>query len=112
MNKEAPIGSEDRDKIVSYLKSAARASGGLTARLTVASDAAVGAREIRIVGKKGTSTAWPFEIGQQQEGIDTEPNDTMKEATAVELPLVVNGVIGTGADKDGYQGSRRWPKSA
>ena len=100
--KNAAINPDDRDKIVSYLKSAARASGGLTARLTIASDAAVGTREIRIVGKKGTSTAWPFEISQQEEGIDTEPNDTMKEATAVELPMIVNGVIGTGADQDYY----------
>ncbi|MBI1930816.1 hypothetical protein HYR99_42035, partial [Candidatus Poribacteria bacterium] len=91
--KNAPIGPEDRDKIVSYLKGAAIASGGLIARLTIAPEAVIGSREIRVVGKHGASTAWPFEVSLAHhfsggEGIDTEPNNTMKEATAIELPLV------------------------
>ena len=44
----------------------------------------------------------PFEVGQQEEGIDTEPNNTIDEATGVKLPLVVNGMINTGADEDYY----------
>ena len=100
--KNAAITPEERNKVVSYLKSAARANGGLTARLTIAPDAVVGDREIRIVAKRGTSTAWPFEVGQQEEGIDTEPNNTIDEATGVKLPLVVNGMINTGADEDYY----------
>ncbi len=109
--KGAPIDPEGRDKIVSYLKSAARAGGGLTARLTIASDAMVGDREIRIVGKHGASTAWPFEVSQQVEKIDTEPNNTIDEATEIEMPLLVNGAIATSGDEDyfkfeGYAGDR------
>ena len=109
--KDAPIDSEERDNIVSYLKSAARASAGLTARLTITPFAPVGVREIRIAGRHGTSTAWPFEVSQQVEGIDTEPNNTIKEATEIEMPLVINGAIATGGDEDyfkfeGYAGAR------
>ncbi|MCZ6678545.1 MAG: pre-peptidase C-terminal domain-containing protein [Candidatus Poribacteria bacterium] len=101
--KDAPIDPEDRDKIVSYLKSAARVSGGFSLRLTIAPDAVIGVREIRIVGRHGTSTAWPFELSQQVEGIDTEPNDTIDEATVVPLPLIVNGAIASGGDVDYFQ---------
>jgi len=109
--KSATIASEDRDKIVSYLKSAVEASGRLSARLTIASDTPIGVREMRIVGKHGASTAWPFEVSQEVEDIELEPNNTIDEAIPVELPLVVNGLISSSADADyfqfnGYAGER------
>ena len=102
-DKGAAIGAEDRDNIVAYLKSAARASGGLSARLTIAEDAVVGSREVRIVSRYGASTAWPFEVGHYTENIDTEPNDTVDNATSVELPLVINGAIASGGDEDFFR---------
>src|SRR4029077_8571976 len=47
--KGAPIEAADRARIVSYRQAAARASAGLTARVTVAPDAAPGKREVRVV---------------------------------------------------------------
>ena len=101
--KDAPISAEDRDKIVSYLKSAAAASGGLTLRLSIPPDSPPGVREIRIVGKFGTSTAWPFEISEQVEEIELEPNSSIDEAVQVVTPVVINGLINSNADADFFQ---------
>lgn len=109
--RDAPISVEDRDKIVSYVKSAVAASGGLTLRLTIPPDTPPGVREIRIVGRFGASTAWPFEISEQTEEIELEPNSSIDEATPVVTPVVINGRINSGADADyfqfdGYEGER------
>ncbi|MDE0298331.1 MAG: cytochrome c [Candidatus Poribacteria bacterium] len=109
--KDAPISVEDRDKIVSYLKSAVAASGGLTLRLSIPPDTPPGAREIRVVGKFGASSAWPFEISEQVEEVELEPNSSIDDATPVETPIVINGLINSHADADyfqfdGYEGDR------
>ena len=51
-DKGAEINEDDQTNIVHYLKSAAKAAGGMTAELIIAPDAHIGVREIRIVGKK------------------------------------------------------------
>ena len=109
--REAPISVEDRDKIVSYLKSAVAASGGLTLRLSIPPDSPPGVREVRIVGKFGTSSAWPFQISEQVEEIELEPNSSLEDATPVVTPVVINGLINSNADADffkfdGYVGER------
>ena len=109
--RDAPISAEDRDKIVSYLKSAVAASGGLTLRLSIPPDTPPGIRELRVVGKFGASTAWPFEISEKAEAIELEPNSSIDEATSVVTPIVINGLINSGADADffqfdGYAGDR------
>ena len=109
--RDAPISAEDRDKIVSYLKSAVAASGGLTLRLSIPPGTPPGVREMRVVGKFGTSTAWPFEISEKAEGIELEPNSSIDDATPVVTPVVINGLINSDADADffqfdGYAGER------
>ena len=74
-DKGAEITEDDQTKIVQYLKSAARASGGMTVELAIAPDAPIGLREIRIVGKNGASTAWPFEVSDVPDTIETESNN-------------------------------------
>ncbi|MDE0556340.1 MAG: hypothetical protein OXI24_19170, partial [Candidatus Poribacteria bacterium] len=100
--KGAEIGTEAQTQIVAYLTSAARANAGLTAELTIAPDAPIGLREVRIVGKHGTSTAWPFEVTQIPDGVETESNNTPETATTIELPSLINGVINPGGDADYY----------
>ena len=100
--KGAEISADDQAKIVHYLKSAARASGGLTAEFAIAEDAPIGLREIRIVGNKGTSTAWPFEISPAADILETESNNLPESATAIQLPVIINGVINPGGDEDYY----------
>ncbi len=101
-NEGAEISEEDQTKITQYLKSAARASGGMTAELVIAPDAPLGVRELRIVGKNGASTAWPFEITNVPDTFETETNNTPDSATTIELPIIINGVINTGGDEDYY----------
>ncbi len=110
-NQGAEISEEDQTKITQYLKSAARASGGMTAELVIAPDAPIGVRELRIVGKNGASTAWPFEITNVPDTFETETNNAPDSATVIELPIIINGVIHTGGDEDyytfdGYKGDR------
>ena len=99
-DKGAEIGEDDQTKIAHYLKSAAKATGGMTAELDIAADAQIGVREIRIVGKNGASTAWPFEITDVEDTVETESNNQMEAATFLELPIIVNGVISSGGDED------------
>lgn len=98
-DKGAPIDAADRDKLVNYVKTAARAAAGLTARIEVDPNATPGPREIRIVSSNGTSTAFPFEITTQPESLEAEPNNEIPKAPAVTLPLTVSGQL-TGADVD------------
>ena len=100
--KGAEINAKAQSQIIAYLTSAARASGGLTAELSIASDAPIGMREIRVVGKHGTSTAWPFEVSQTPNVLETESNNTPETATIIELPSLVNGLINPGGDEDYY----------
>ena len=101
-NQGAEISEADQTKITKYLKSAARASGGMTAELVVAPDAPIGVRELRIVGKNGASTAWPFEITDVPDTFETESNNLPDSATNIELPIIINGVINSGGDEDYY----------
>lgn len=100
--KGAEISAEAQSQIIAYLTSAARASGGLTAELSIASDAPIGMREIRVVGKHGASTAWPFEVSQTADILETESNNTPETATIIELPSLINGLINPGGDEDYY----------
>ncbi len=100
--KGAEISSEAQTQIVAYLTSAARANAGLTAELSIAPDAPIGLREVRIVGKHGTSTAWPFEVNHIRDVVETESNNAPESATTIELPSLVNGVINPGGDEDYY----------
>ena len=100
--KGAEIRPDDARKIIDYLKSAARASGGLTAQLSISPDASIGLREVRIVGKNGTSTAWPFEVSRTDETLETESNNLPEAATVIQLPRIINGAINPGGDEDYY----------
>ena len=100
--KGAEISAEAEIQIVAYLTSAARASGGLTAELSIAPDAPIGLREVRVVGKHGTSTAWPFEVSDTPDILETESNNTPESATTIELPTLINGLINPGGDEDYY----------
>ena len=100
--KGAEISADAQTKIEEYLASAARANAGLTAELYIAPDASIGLREVRIVGKHGTSTAWPFEVSHTPNVIETESNNDPGAATSIELPSLINGVVNPGGDEDYY----------
>jgi hypothetical protein len=95
----APIDAAERGKIVNYVQAAARASAGLTARITVAPDAPPGPRELRVVAANGASTAFPFEVTRQPEVLETEPNNAVDKAPPVPLPITISGQLAAG-DQD------------
>lgn len=98
-DRGAPIEAAERTKIVNYVQAAARASAGLTARISIAADAAPGRRELRVVGANGTSTVFPFEVTRQTETLEVEPNNEVTKAPVVQVPLTVSGQIGQ-SDQD------------
>ena len=100
--KNAEITPEAQTQIVAYLTSAARANAGLIAELSIAPDAPIGLREVRVVGKHGTSTAWPFEVSHTVDIVETESNNTPESATTIDLPSLINGVVNPGGDEDYY----------
>ena len=98
----AEIDKAAETQIIAYLTSAARAGGGLTAAVTIGPDAPIGTREVRVVGKHGSSTAWPFEVSETPNVLETESNNTPETATPIELPSLINGLINPGGDADYY----------
>lgn len=98
-DRGAPIEAADRARIVNYVQAAARASAGLTAKISIAGDAEPGRRELRIVGANGTSTVFPFEVTRRTEALEVEPNNEIAKAPAVRPPLTVNGQVGQ-SDQD------------
>lgn len=66
-------------------------------KITVAADAQVGPRDIRIVTPKGISNRFRFHIGSLPEVNEVEPNTKIDEARQIEsLPVVVNGQVMSG----------------
>ena len=88
--RSAPISQPDSDKIKQYLSNAAR-SGNLTAKVKIASDAAPGVYEMRVVTPTGVSTAALFEVGNLPEVAAL--NNTRNTPVMIALPCVVNGSI-------------------
>ncbi|MFM7322342.1 MAG: c-type cytochrome [Armatimonadota bacterium] len=89
----ADIPKADRDRIVGWLQAAARA-GVVSARLTVAKDAAPGTREVRLVTDNGVSAGFNFEVGSLPEIVAS--GDTAK----ADLPLVLNGALARPGQQD------------
>lgn len=71
--------------------------------LTIPADAPLGICEVRAIGKYGISNPRSFVISSQEELVETEPNDTLQQATAVPLGAMVNGRSNGGGDQDYYK---------
>jgi|GEM_PF-1222220 len=71
--------------------------------VTIPADVPVGRYEIRAYGKYGVSNPRLFEVGSFVEMNETEANNTLTQATAVEIERVVNGTIQTASDVDFFQ---------
>ncbi len=89
----ADIPKVDRDKIVDWLSAVARA-GVVSARITVAGDAAPGTREVRLVTERGVSAGFSFEVGTLPEVAASGDN------AKVSLPVVLNGTLGRPGQQD------------
>jgi hypothetical protein len=45
----------------------------------------------------------PFAVDELPDGLESEPNNTAKQAQAVTLPIIMNGIIGMPGDQDVFQ---------
>lgn len=70
-------------------------------RVAIAPDAPLGRQELRVFDKTGASNPRYFQVGDQPEIIEREPNDDSAGQT-VPIPVVVNGRIQENSDVDVY----------
>jgi IPT/TIG domain-containing protein len=64
----------------------------ITAQVTIAPNAPVGRRDLRVITPRGTFVQM-FEVGGLSEQMEPEPNDDWATAPMVEMPLILNGKI-------------------
>ena len=75
----------------------------LVAQVTIALNAALGMREVRLVTPKGVSNAQPFIVGDLPEVMEIEPNSAPSAANWVNLPTTISGVIDSVDDQDFFR---------
>ncbi len=75
----------------------------LALTITVATDAPLGRQGFRIHTPLGTSSLIPLWIGDEPELRETEPNDDLAQATAINAPATVNGILEKAGDVDFYR---------
>ena len=73
----------------------------VTAEVSIAPDAAVGRRDLRIISPRG-SFVQVFEVGNLPEESEREPNDHWEQAPLVPFPTVINGKV-TAKDYDHFR---------
>ncbi len=63
----------------------------------------LGIYEVRAQGKYGLSNPRAFTVGDVPETVEIEPNDTAGAASAVTIPVVVNGISDRNGDVDHFK---------
>ncbi len=83
--KKSPISDEDNLQLAQNIK----------VRITVAEDAELGIRDLRVIGGNGSgSNRLYFEVGEYSDIVESEPNNIPQEATVIErLPVTINGYV-------------------
>ncbi|HAB18594.1 MAG TPA: PPC domain-containing protein [Verrucomicrobiota bacterium] len=71
--------------------------------LRLAPDAPRGRPDIRAHTAQGYSNPQPFEVGDLPEFAEVEPNNSVDQANAVSIPVVINGRIGEAKDSDYFR---------
>jgi hypothetical protein len=61
-------------------------------KVTIKPDVKPGLYEVRVIGKYGVSTPRAFVVGTQPEMLEVEPNNSIKQANAVAIGTIVNGI--------------------
>ncbi len=71
-------------------------------KVSVAQDVPVGKYDVRVIAPPGLSNFRAFVVGDWPEALEKEPNDDLKTAQRVNLPVVVNGRVDKQTDLDHY----------
>ena len=74
-----------------------------TLPVQIAEGASLGRQEVRARTPLGFSNPVGFEVGDLEESLETEPNNTPDQAQNLTLPRVVNGRIGAEKDVDTFR---------
>ncbi len=98
---QAPISPADAQKIIEYLQSAAR-GGKVSAKITIAPNAAPGIYNLRLVTPRGISTEAKFEVDTLPQVMAIPSSDKLL-SQAVTLPCVVNGCIARNSELDRFR---------
>jgi hypothetical protein len=77
------------------------------ARLSATADAALGDREMRVVGANGISEPLNITVGAVPELAETEPNNTLEQAQKISPPAALAGVIQGATEIDSYRFSAK-----
>ena len=75
----------------------------VVARIAAAADAALGARELRVVTPNGVSNPLTINVGHLPEATESGSNNTLEQAQDISLPLTLNGAISAAAQTDYYK---------
>ena len=71
--------------------------------VTVAGDAPLGPRELRVVTPDGVSNPLIVNVGFLPELTEAPPNNSANQAQVIELPVAINGVVREAAESDFYR---------
>src|SRR5205823_5728543 len=69
----------------------------------IAATAPVGDCDVWAVTAKGLTNPRRFAVGSLPQSNEKEPNDEPESAQAVKLPVVINGSLNPGTDRDYYR---------
>lgn len=101
-NLEGPTGLRFSDARVTAEK-----SGGNQWQLSIPADLPVGLYDVRAVGKYGVSGVRAFFVGNRDEQLELEPNDTFERAMPISLDTTINGRLEKPGDIDVYSFAAR-----
>ncbi len=82
-------------------------SKSIQVRITASAEAALGEREVRVVGANGISAPLNFTVGNVPEIPEVEPNNTPEQAQKISVPSVINGVIQAATEIDSFRFSAK-----
>ena len=97
-----PFGGQ-RGKQVEITLNGKNLEGTIKMALNIAPNAPLGRQDIRANTPKGLSNLLPFDVSDYADFSETETNDTIKEANAVTIPVVINGRVGAAKDVDRFK---------
>jgi hypothetical protein len=75
-------------------------AGAMPMVVTIAPDAPLGVREVRVFGPRGVSNAGRLIVGAYAEMNETEPNNKLSQAQKINTPITINGQINGAEDED------------
>jgi hypothetical protein len=75
-------------------------AGALPIVVSIAPDAPLGVREMRVFGPRGVSNVGRFSVGAHPEVNESEPNNTLPQAQKINTPVTINGQINGAEDED------------